>query len=103
MKRRELERLRKELETFVKAMTEGLGRLERREALGHYITGLLLEGERKSIAPMAERLSEFGDAEAMRQRLQQAVVIAQWPECELFRRVAGELNARVPELEAFVI
>lgn len=103
MKRRELERLHRELETFVKVVTEGLGRSERREALGHYITGLLLEGERKSIAPMAERLSEFGCAEAMRQRMQQAVVIARWAESEVFRRIARELNARVPELEAFVI
>jgi SRSO17 transposase len=102
MKRRELERLRKELEGFVEAMTEGLGRPERREALGHYITGLLLEGERKSIAPMAERLSEFGDSEAMRQRLQQAVVVAKWSEAELFRRIAKKLSL-VPELEAFVI
>jgi SRSO17 transposase len=103
MKRRELERLRRELEAFVKAMTAGLGRSERRDALGHYITGLLLEGERKSIAPMAERLSEVGGAEAMRQRLQQAVVIARWAESELFSRVAFELNAKIPGLEAFVI
>lgn len=103
MKQRELQRLRKELELFVKAMTEGLGRSERREALGHYMTGLLLEGERKSIAPMAERLSEVGGAEAMRQRMQQAVVIAKWSEAELFRRIAEELNTKLPELEAFVI
>jgi SRSO17 transposase len=103
MKRRELTRLRKELEVFVKAMTEDMGRSERREALGNYITGLLLEGERKSIAPMAERLSEPGQAEAMRQRMQQAVVIAKWSETELFRRVATQLNEKLPELEAFVI
>jgi SRSO17 transposase len=103
MKRRELERLRRELEAFVKAMTQDMGRSERREALGHYITGLLLEGERKSIAPMAERLTELGDAEAMRQRMQQAVVIAKWSQSELFRRIAEQLNAKLPELEAFVI
>ena len=103
MKRRELTRLRKELEAFVKAMTEDMGRSERREALGNYITGLLLEGERKSIAPMAERLSEPGHAEAMRQRMQQAVVVATWSETELFRRVAAQLNEKLPELEAFVI
>src|SRR5262245_26511410 len=102
MKRRELEHLRKELATFASRMTDGMGRPERRDALGHYITGLLLEGERKSIAPMAERLSAFGGGEAMRQRLQQAVVVAKWSEVELFRRVARELTA-IPELEAFVI
>jgi SRSO17 transposase len=103
MKRRELERLRRDLGSFVEAMTEGMGRTERREALGQYITGLLLEGERKSIAPMAERLSEFGDAEALRQRMQQAVVVAKWSETELFRRVAERLNAELPQLEAFVV
>lgn len=103
MKRRELERLRRELETFLGTMTEGLGRSERREALGHYITGLLLEGERKSIAPMAERLAEAGDSEGLRQRMQQAVVIATWAESELFRRIAKQLDAQLPGLEAFVI
>lgn len=103
MKRRELERLRRELEVFVAEMTEGLGRAERREALGHYITGLLLEGERKSISPMAERLAKTGDSEALRQRMQQAVVVATWAERELFRRVATQLNRQLPELEAFII
>jgi len=103
MKRRDLKRLHKELETFVTAMTENMGRPERRDALGHYITGLLLEGERKSIAPMAERMAEPGDSEAMRQRMQQAVVIAKWSQTELFRRVAKQLNAKLPELEAFVV
>jgi SRSO17 transposase len=103
MKRRDLERLHSELGTFVAAMTDGLGRSERREALGHYITGLLLEGERKSIAPMATRLSETGDSEGLRQRMQQAVVIAAWAESELFRRIAKQLNDQLRGLEAFVI
>jgi SRSO17 transposase len=103
MKQREFRRLRVELEAFVKALTDGLGRSERREALGNYIKGLLLEGERKSIAPMAERLAETGDSEALRQRMQQAVVIATWAEAELFRRVAQQLNEKVSGLEAFVI
>jgi SRSO17 transposase len=103
MKRRELERLRRELEAFIRSMTEGLGRSERRAALGHYITGLLLEGERKSISPMAERLAETGDSEGLRQRMQQAVVIATWAEAELFRRIAKQLDDQLPGLEAFVI
>jgi SRSO17 transposase len=37
-------------------MVEGMGRTERREALGAYVTGLLLDGERKSIEQMAARL-----------------------------------------------
>ena len=58
-------------------MVEGMGRVERREALGAYVTGLLLDGERKSIEPIAARLVDApGEIQAMRQRLQQAVVIA---------------------------
>jgi hypothetical protein len=50
----------------------GLGRRERLDALGNYLRGLLLEGERKSIEPIAQRLvKSAGDAEAMRQRIQQ--------------------------------
>ncbi len=103
MKRSELRKLEGDLLAFVKTICDGMGRLERREALGEYITGLLLDGERKSIQPMAERLAEEGQAEAMRQRLQQAVIVAKWSEEELFRRIALQLNARLPALEAFVI
>jgi hypothetical protein len=37
---------------------DGMGRTERRRALDGYVTGLLLDGERKSIEPMATRLAE---------------------------------------------
>ncbi|MFP2924399.1 transposase [Pyxidicoccus sp. 3LG] len=56
-----------------------MGRTERRRALGGYVTGLLLDGERKSIEPMAARLvEEPGQTEAMRQQLQQCVSGASW-------------------------
>ena len=46
-----------------------MGRTERLQALGLYATGLLLSGERKSIAPMAARPSaSAAEADAMRQR-----------------------------------
>jgi SRSO17 transposase len=51
-----LKRLDRELTTFVETITEGFGRPERRTAIGQYITGLLLDGERKSIEPIAARL-----------------------------------------------
>nr|WP_249344722.1 transposase [Corallococcus exiguus] len=35
-----------------------MGRSERRRALGGYVTGLLLDGQRKSIEPMAARLAQ---------------------------------------------
>ena len=56
MKATELRRMEKELEAYLSEMLEGLGRRERVEALGHYVEGLLLDGKRKSIEPIASRL-----------------------------------------------
>lgn len=103
MNRRSLAKLRRELEGFATELTEGLGRLERRQALMQYVSGLLLEGERKAIAPMAQRMTSEDDVEALRQRLQQAVVVAKWDSSVVFERLARKLQARVPRLEAFVI
>lgn len=44
-----LKKLYRELTAFISDMTDGMGRPERRAAMGHYITGLLLDGERKSV------------------------------------------------------
>lgn len=103
MDRRSLRKLRKELEEFATYLTEGLGRQERRAALMQYVRGLLLEGERKAIAPMAARMAEEGDAEGLRQRLQQAVVVAKWDSSVIFERLAHKLRSGLPGLEAFVI
>ena len=43
-----------------------LGRSERGHWCGMYLSGLLLDGERKSIEPMAARL-EGGDKQALQQ------------------------------------
>ena len=82
----------------------GLGRRERVEALGNYLRGLLLEGERKSIEPIAQRLvKSAGDAEAMRQRIQQAVTFAEWDERVVFGRLAQEAERRLPGIDAWAI
>jgi SRSO17 transposase len=65
----QLKRLDRELDDYIDWLTDGMGRTERRESLGLYLTGLLLDGERKSIEPLASRLvddpSEIeGDAPA---------------------------------------
>jgi SRSO17 transposase len=60
-------------------MFGGMGRSERRHAMALYTTGLLLDGERKSIEPMAARLAANAEmTEAMRQRLQQCVSVSNW-------------------------
>jgi len=104
MNRRDLRKLDRELTEFIGSMVEGMGRVERREALGAYVTGLLLDGERKSIEPIAARLvDDPAEIQPMRQRLQQAVVIAEWPDDEMLRRLALKLDAELPGIEALVV
>ena len=99
-----LKRLDRELTTFVEMLTTGLGRSERRTAMGQYIIGLLLDGERKSIEPIAARLVDDAvQIEAMRQRLQQCVVVSAWDEATVFARLALLLDRELPEVTAFVV
>ena len=72
--------------------------------MGQYITGLLLDGERKSIEPIAARLVDHpAQIEAMRQRLQQCVVVSGWDEATVFARLAQVLDRELPEVAAFVV
>ncbi|HKO51300.1 MAG TPA: hypothetical protein VJV79_26505 [Polyangiaceae bacterium] len=48
MKPQQLKKLERELAEFVDKLTADLGRPERQDALRLYMTGLLLDGERKS-------------------------------------------------------
>ena len=72
MQARELKRLNRSLEGFLAKLTAGLGRSERRRWAGVYVRGLLLDGERKSIEPMASRLGESD------QDLQHFVSLSPW-------------------------
>lgn len=100
----ELRKVESRLSNFLEYCLDGMGRLERREALGSYLRGLLLDGERKSMVPIASRLAEDPEqTEAIRQRLQQAVTIARWDDGEMFRRIALQVEEHLPGLEAFVI
>src|SRR6185436_7318266 len=99
-----LKKLDRELTAFVGEMTGGMGRPERRAAMGHYITGLLLDGERKSVQPMAARLvDDPTQAVAMRQRLADCVTASPWSESELMRRLAMKFHGDLPGIEVFVI
>lgn len=103
MAKEDLSRLNR-LQTYLREMTEGMGRRERLEALHDYLRGLMLDGDRKSLQPMAARLvSDDGDAEACRQRMQQAVVVAKWDERELYRRLCSKFVGGVRDLDALVI
>jgi SRSO17 transposase len=104
MNRREIERLDRELSGFIDSMIDGMGRPERRRAMGAYITGLLLDGERKSVLPMAARLvDDESEVQAMRQRLQQAVCVATWSDSALMARLARKVDRELPGIEALVV
>jgi len=103
MTKKAYEELDRQLEEYLSSLLSGLGRRERVEALGWYTAGLLLCGERKSMAPMAARLSADEDeAEAIRQRLQQAVVVAHWDPELLYERMTRHLLPKVGRLEALI-
>lgn len=99
----ELKKLDTKLEEFLDYMTEGMGRPERRRALAWYLTGLLLDGERKTVVSMANRLvDKEEEAEAMRQRLQQCVTISTWAEQEVRRRLSQRFEQCLKP-EAYVV
>lgn len=101
---RQLHKLERELDTYADYLTAEMGRPERREAMQQYLTGLLLEGTRKSVAPMAARLAASEEQiPALRQRLQQCVTESRWPAEEVFRRVAQKLTAELPEIAAWLV
>jgi len=69
-----------------------------------YLTGLLLDGDRKSIAPMAGRLVDEESAiQGMRQRLQQCVTVSGWSDEAVWKRLALKGETELPELEAWVV
>ena len=97
-------RIEKRLKEFFAWCIEGLGRRERKEALELYLKGLLLDGERKSMEPMAERLVEDRSlVEGTRQRLQQAVAVADWDDGVMYQRIAQRVDTRLRGVDAFVI
>jgi SRSO17 transposase len=100
----QMRKLDGELREYIESMVADMGRLERRRAMELYLTGLLLDGERKSVEPMAGRLvDKEHEREAMRQRLQQCVSVAEWSDAEMRRRLALKLEEKLPKVEAFVL
>jgi SRSO17 transposase len=104
MNQRQVEKLDRELNGYLDALVAQMGRTERREAMRNYMVGLLLDGERKSVEPMAARLVEREDEiEGMRQRLLGCVAEANWSDEELFKRLALRFERELPGLEALVV
>jgi len=87
----QLARCRKRLEQFLVDLLAPVGRSERRHWGSVYVRGLLLDGERKSIEPMAKRLPD-GNEQAM----QQFVGQSPWDWKPVWERLAQRM---VRELE----
>jgi SRSO17 transposase len=87
----QLRRCRARLEQFLTDLLEPIGRSERRQWAAVYVRGLLLDGERKSIEPMAARLPE-GNVQAMQQLVGQSPWL--WAPVweQLGRRMTRELE-----------
>jgi SRSO17 transposase len=93
MRPREIERFRLKLEAFLADVVLSMGRKERREHAEEYIRGLLMDGERKSIEPMAGRLPD-GDVQALQQFVNQSPWSSREVRASLARKVETEF---VPE------
>ena len=71
MQPRQLRAAERRLESFLGGLAPLLGRAERQTHAGEYVRGLLLDGERKSIAPITDRVPG-ADVQALRQFVNQS-------------------------------
>ena len=92
----EMAEVRPELVAFAAEMPGGLARKDQRAAGELYVRGLLTDGQRKSMQPMAARLG------VDHQRLQQFITSSTWDYTAVRRNVARWFAAGQP-VEALVI
>jgi SRSO17 transposase len=90
---REIDQFRLKLEAFMSDVGLCMGRKERGQHAKEYIRGLLMDGERKSIEPMANRLPE-GNVQALQQFVNQSPWSTEQVRASLARKMEGEF---VPE------
>ena len=87
------------LEEFLERLTPSLGRPDRRRQARTYVAGLLLDGERKSVQPLAGRLGAKDNGQA----LHHFVAQSPWA-CEgLFVAMAQEAARLWPRPHAWII
>jgi SRSO17 transposase len=89
---RRLAEIRGRLEAFAVEMFDGAARrLEQRRWAGVYLRGLMLDGKRKSIEPMAARLAD-GDEQGLQQFVNQSPWEERVVRANLARRMCEELE-----------
>jgi SRSO17 transposase len=96
----QLRRVRKRLEAFAESVLAPVKRKDQRRWGTTYLRGLLLDGTRKSIEPMAARLARgdpdpHADPRAIEQALQQFVNQSPWDWVPVRRRLAQRLVAAI--------
>jgi len=97
MKAQQLKALDRRLSRFLHDLLEPMGRKERRHWARVYLEGLMLDGKRKSIEPMAARLG--ADVQSLRQFVGQSP----WAVEEVGRRLALKVVDLFSEAEVWII
>src|SRR5437764_4666277 len=97
MDAKRLQRLRTDLAAFLNTLApDQFGNRTRRRWAEVYLRGLLLDGQRKSIAPLAERLQGIDDSDHdYEQALQQLVNQSPWPDRPLRDRLTHHVLGTV--------
>jgi SRSO17 transposase len=101
----QLRRIRTRLVAFAEDLFASIPRKDQRRWGHSYLRGLLLDGKRKSIQPMAARLARGdpdADADALEQALQQFVNQSPWDPIPVRRRLAQRMTTTI-ESAAWVI
>jgi SRSO17 transposase len=94
----QLRRVRTRLLAFAHDILASIPRKDQRRWGQSYLRGLLLDGKRKSIQPMATRLARgdpTSDADALEQALQQFVNQSPWDPTPVRRRLAQRMTAAI--------
>jgi SRSO17 transposase len=94
----QLRRIRTRLIAFAEDLLQSIPRKDQRRWGQSYLRGLLLDGKRKSVQPMAARLARGApqaDAYALEQALQQFVNQSPWDPVPVRRRLAERMTAAI--------
>jgi SRSO17 transposase len=101
----QLRRIRTRLSTFAEDLFASIPRKDQRRWGQSYLRGLLLDGKRKSIQPMAARLARgdpAADADAIEQALGQFVNQSPWDPTPVRRRLAERMTTAI-QPDAWVV
>ena len=101
----------KRLAAYLEWLAQAAGHADRTEPLRNYCTGLLLDGERKSVEPMAARLAP-DHVQSMHESLHHFVAQSPWSDADMLRQVreyvlpamlkAGPVTAWIVDETSFV-